>query len=157
MTRRVVRAVRQSPPCKIRPSPRTCAQAARLFSAKLTFQSGQTFDPSNRLAAGWYAAGKPIIPTGSIVTLAARAPAPGRPLRRILPTVSFGTETDGSIVCPANANGVVAIKPTVGLNQPCWRGADFLRSRHLAHLMRAQSQMRPRPWASFKACTFDGR
>ncbi|HXZ60528.1 MAG TPA: amidase [Steroidobacteraceae bacterium] len=30
-------------------------------------------------------------------------------------TVSIGTETDGSIVCPANANGVVGIKPTVGL------------------------------------------
>jgi amidase len=29
--------------------------------------------------------------------------------------VSFGTETDGSIVCPGNANGVVGIKPTVGL------------------------------------------
>src|SRR6266550_3819924 len=29
--------------------------------------------------------------------------------------VSIGTETDGSIVCPANANGVVGIKPTVGL------------------------------------------
>jgi amidase len=30
-------------------------------------------------------------------------------------TVSLGTETDGSIVCPGNANGVAAIKPTVGL------------------------------------------
>src|SRR5258708_7775962 len=29
--------------------------------------------------------------------------------------VSFGSETDGSIVCPGNANGVVAIKPTIGL------------------------------------------
>jgi amidase len=29
--------------------------------------------------------------------------------------VSLGTETDGSLVCPGNANGVVAIKPTVGL------------------------------------------
>lgn len=28
---------------------------------------------------------------------------------------AIGTETDGSIVCPANANGVVGIKPTVGL------------------------------------------
>jgi amidase len=28
---------------------------------------------------------------------------------------ALGTETDGSIVCPANANGVVGIKPTVGL------------------------------------------
>src|SRR3982751_208658 len=29
--------------------------------------------------------------------------------------VSFESETDGSIVCPGNANGVAAIKPTVGL------------------------------------------
>lgn len=29
--------------------------------------------------------------------------------------ISIGTETDGSVVCPANANGVVGIKPTVGL------------------------------------------
>ena len=29
--------------------------------------------------------------------------------------VSLGTETDGSVVCPGNANGVVGIKPTVGL------------------------------------------
>lgn len=29
--------------------------------------------------------------------------------------LSFGSETDGSIVCPANTNGVVGIKPTVGL------------------------------------------
>jgi amidase len=29
--------------------------------------------------------------------------------------VAIGTETDGSIVCPSNANGIVGIKPTVGL------------------------------------------
>lgn len=29
--------------------------------------------------------------------------------------LSIGSETDGSIVCPANVNGVVGIKPTVGL------------------------------------------
>lgn len=28
---------------------------------------------------------------------------------------AVGTETDGSIVCPANANGLVGVKPTVGL------------------------------------------
>src|SRR5262249_46544707 len=32
-----------------------------------------------------------------------------------LVTVSIGTETDGSIVCPSGVNGVVGIKPTVGL------------------------------------------
>lgn len=30
-------------------------------------------------------------------------------------SIAVGTETDGSIVCPSNANGVVGIKPTVGL------------------------------------------
>lgn len=30
-------------------------------------------------------------------------------------TISFGSETDGSIVCPASVNGVVGIKPTIGL------------------------------------------
>ena len=29
--------------------------------------------------------------------------------------VSLGTETDGSIICPADHNSVVGIKPTVGL------------------------------------------
>ncbi len=32
-----------------------------------------------------------------------------------LGAVAVGTETDGSIVCPASANGVVGLKPTVGL------------------------------------------
>jgi len=32
-----------------------------------------------------------------------------------LAMVSLGTETDGSIVCPAHINGIVGIKPTVGL------------------------------------------
>ena len=29
--------------------------------------------------------------------------------------VAIGTETDGSIVCPASTNGIVGIKPTLGL------------------------------------------
>jgi amidase len=32
-----------------------------------------------------------------------------------LTAAGLGTETDGSIICPANNNGVAAIKPTVGL------------------------------------------
>ncbi|HZA94172.1 MAG TPA: amidase family protein, partial [Gemmatimonadales bacterium] len=32
-----------------------------------------------------------------------------------LGAAAVGTETDGSIVCPASANGVVGLKPTVGL------------------------------------------
>ncbi len=30
-------------------------------------------------------------------------------------TVAIGTETDGSVVCPSSANGLVGIKPTLGL------------------------------------------
>jgi amidase len=29
--------------------------------------------------------------------------------------VTIGTETDGSIVCPSSINGLVGIKPTIGL------------------------------------------
>ena len=32
-----------------------------------------------------------------------------------LAVVSIGTETDGSVVCPAGINGIVGVKPTVGL------------------------------------------
>ena len=32
-----------------------------------------------------------------------------------LSVLAIGTETDGSIICPANNNGIVGIKPTVGL------------------------------------------
>ena len=32
-----------------------------------------------------------------------------------LTTVSVGTETDGSVVCPSGVNGIVGIKPTLGL------------------------------------------
>jgi amidase len=42
--------------------------------------------------------------SGSAVAVAAR-----------LAPLAIGTETDGSIVCPAAANGVVGIKPTLGL------------------------------------------
>jgi amidase len=42
--------------------------------------------------------------SGSAVAVAAR-----------LAPLAVGTETDGSIVCPASANGVVGVKPTVGL------------------------------------------
>lgn len=32
-----------------------------------------------------------------------------------LTTIAIGTETDGSIVCPSSANGIVGVKPTLGL------------------------------------------
>ena len=37
-----------------------------------------------------------------------------------LGAVAIGTETDGSVVCPANANGIIGIKLTVGLVSRSW-------------------------------------
>lgn len=37
-----------------------------------------------------------------------------------LVAAAIGTETNGSIVCPASANGVVGVKPTVGLVSRSW-------------------------------------
>ena len=39
----------------------------------------------------------------------------GAATARISARVAIGTETDGSIVCPSSANGIVGIKPTLGL------------------------------------------
>ncbi|MDX2059983.1 MAG: amidase, partial [Gemmatimonadales bacterium] len=43
-----------------------------------------------------------------------------------LATITIGTETDGSIVCPASANGLVGLKPTVGL----WSRAGIIPISH---------------------------
>ena len=71
---------------------------------------------SNRSSSGWSGRGgqckNPYAldrnPCGSSSGAGAAAAAS-------LCAAAIGTETNGSIVCPANANGVVGIKPTVGL------------------------------------------
>ena len=71
---------------------------------------------STRSSSGWSSAGGQTLnpydrrrtpcgsSSGSAVAVAAN-----------LATVSVGTETNGSIVCPASINGIVGIKPTLGL------------------------------------------
>ena len=39
----------------------------------------------------------------------------GTAIAASLATIGVGTETDGSIICPASVNGLVGVKPTVGL------------------------------------------
>jgi len=71
---------------------------------------------SDRSSSGWSAVGgqtrNPHDPTrspcGSSSGSAAAVAARYAPL-------AIGTETNGSVVCPSSANGVVGIKPTVGL------------------------------------------
>ncbi len=59
---------------------------------------GQTLNPYNTLRSPCGSS------SGSAVAVAAN-----------LTAVAVGTETDGSVVCPAGINGIVGIKPTVGL------------------------------------------
>ena len=71
---------------------------------------------STRSSSGWSAIGgqtrNPNVldrnPCGS-------SSGPGAAASANLCTLAIGTETNGSIVCPASANGVVGIKPTLGL------------------------------------------
>lgn len=71
---------------------------------------------SNRSSSGWSARGgqckNPYVldrnPCGSSSGSGAAASAS-------LAAAAIGTETNGSIVCPSSANGLVGIKPTIGL------------------------------------------
>src|SRR3954467_15266441 len=53
--------------------------------------------------------GRPVLQTGG------SSSGPGISVNANLVTVAVGTETSGSILSPASANGVVGIKPTLGL------------------------------------------
>jgi amidase len=71
---------------------------------------------SNQSSSGWSAVGgqtrNPHVlgrnPCGS-------SSGSGAAVAAGLAAAAIGTETDGSIVCPSSANGIVGIKPTVGL------------------------------------------
>jgi amidase len=90
-------------------------QAGAVILGKANLSEWANFR-SERSSSGWSAVGgqtvNPYDPTrtpcgsssGSAVAVAAN-----------LTAVAVGTETNGSVVCPATVNGVVGIKPTVGL------------------------------------------
>ncbi|MEW9624907.1 amidase [Rhodanobacter geophilus] len=103
------------------PAPRDATVAAKLRAAgavilgKTNLSEWANFR-SNHASSGWSGVGgqtrNPYAldrnPCGSSAGSAA-AVAAG------LATVAIGTETDGSIICPASMNGLVGIKPTLGL------------------------------------------
>ena len=102
-------------------APRDSHVAARLRAAGAVLLAKANMSEwanirSTRSSSGWSARGgqcrNPFVldrnPCGSSSGSAAAVSAN-------FGTLAVGTETDGSIVCPASANGVVGIKPTVGL------------------------------------------
>lgn len=71
---------------------------------------------SERSSSGWSAAGgqtrNPYDPTRSPCGSSSGS---GVAVAASFAPLAVGTETDGSVVCPASVNGVVGVKPTVGL------------------------------------------
>ena len=95
-------------------SSRGCARRAPCVLGKTNLSEWANFRSTNS-TSGWSSLGgqtrNPYVldrnpcgsSSGSAVAVAAR-----------LAPLAVGTETDGSIVCPAAANGVVGIKPAIG-------------------------------------------
>lgn len=94
---------------------RTLRAAGAILLGKANLSEWANFR-SSRSSSGWSGRGgqcaNPYVldrnPCGS-------SSGSGAATSASLCAAAIGTETNGSIVCPANANGVVGIKPTVGL------------------------------------------
>lgn len=71
---------------------------------------------SSRSMSGWSAVGGLVRnPYALDRTACGSSSGSGAAAAASLAAATVGTETDGSIVCPASSNGVVGMKPTVGL------------------------------------------
>ncbi|MHA6202816.1 amidase [Dyella soli] len=71
---------------------------------------------SNHASSGWSArGGQTRSPYALDRNPCGSSAGSGAAVAAGLVTVAIGTETDGSILCPAAANGIVGIKPTLGL------------------------------------------
>jgi amidase len=71
---------------------------------------------STRSSSGWSGrGGQTLNPYALNRNPCGSSAGSGAAIAADLAVVAVGTETDGSIVCPSSANGLVGIKPTVGL------------------------------------------
>jgi amidase len=103
------------------PAPQDATVAARLRDAgavilgKTNLSEWANFR-STRSASGWSARGgltrNPYVLDRSACGSSSGS---GAAVAAGFVTVAIGTETNGSIICPSAANGIVGIKPTVGL------------------------------------------
>ena len=71
---------------------------------------------STRSSSGWSSVGgQTLNPYDTARSPCGSSSGSGVAVAANLTVVAIGTETDGSVVCPAGINGIVGIKPTVGL------------------------------------------
>ncbi|MBB5939802.1 amidase family protein [Streptomyces zagrosensis] len=111
-------ALAGSPPATDAPLVTTLRNAGAVILGKTNLSEWANFR-STKPTSGWSAVGgqtnNPFVldrnPCGS-------SAGSGAALAASLSQVAIGTETDGSIVCPAGMNGVVGHKPSLGLVSP---------------------------------------
>lgn len=103
------------------PAPRDAGVAARLrqhgalILGKTNLSEWANFR-SNHASSGWSGrGGQTRNPYALDRNPCGSSAGSGAAVAAGLATVAIGTETDGSIICPAAANGIVGIKPTLGL------------------------------------------
>ena len=71
---------------------------------------------STRSSSGWSSVGgQTLNPYDTARTPCGSSSGSGVAVAANLTVVAIGTETDGSVVCPSGINGIVGIKPTLGL------------------------------------------
>ena len=71
---------------------------------------------STRSSSGWSSVGgQTLNPYDTARSPCGSSSGSGVAVAANLTVVAIGTETDGSVVCPAGINGIVGIKPTLGL------------------------------------------
>jgi amidase len=104
-----------------RPAPRDSEVAARLRKAGAIILGKTNLSEwanmrSNHATSGWSGRGGLTVNPYVLDRNACGSSAgSGAAIAAGLATVAIGSETDGSIICPASMNGLVGIKPTVGL------------------------------------------
>jgi amidase len=82
---------------------------------------------SNRSSSGWSGRGGQVRnPFSTDRSPCGSSSGTGVGVSANLCAIGIGTETDGSIVCPSGINGIVGIKPTVGL----WSGDGIIPISH---------------------------
>lgn len=94
---------------------RKLREAGALIIGKTNLSEWANFR-STRASSGWSGrGGQTLNPYALNRNPCGSSSGTGAAIAADLAVVGVGTETDGSIVCPSSVNGLVGIKPTVGL------------------------------------------
>ncbi|MCB0666100.1 MAG: amidase [Saprospiraceae bacterium] len=94
---------------------RKLREAGAVLLGKTNLSEWANFRSVNS-SSGWSSlGGQTRNPHDTTITPCGSSSGSGVAVAADLCTIAIGTETDGSIACPAAVNGIVGIKPTVGL------------------------------------------